>query len=46
MINDLREPGFSSHSWRLALETMKTQGETQGKLSFGVLDETPHLLVP
>ena len=31
MINDLREPGFSSHSWRLALETMKTQGETQGE---------------
>ena len=22
--------GFSSHSWRLALETMKTQGKTQG----------------
>ena len=31
MINDLQEPGFSSCRWRLALETMKTQGETQGE---------------
>ena len=31
MVNDSSEPGFTSHSLKLALETMKTQGETQGE---------------